>query len=276
MRRVLELTLLILLAWFVTPTAEAACSLSFATLNFGTYTGALQTGVTPATITCTLGTAYTIGLNAGTGIGATTTTRKMTGPGLATLSYQMFQDPARTINWGNTTGIDTVAGTGIGLAQTIYVYARMLAGQLVQPGTYVDTISTASASFTVTAVVQATCTFSATNMIFGVYTGVVLNAASALMITCTNGAAYTVGLSAGTSSGATVTGRLLTGAGGVEIGYSLFSDAARTVNWGLTSNTVAGTGNGVVQAIPVYGRLPAGRYVKPGTYTDTITATITY
>lgn len=124
--------------------------------------------------------------------------------------------------------------------------------------------------------VPATCSFLATGLVFGTYTGVVLEAQSALTINCTNTTTYTVGLNAGTSSGATVTSRLLTGAGGVEMGYSLFSDAARTVNWGLTTNTVAGTGSGAAQTIPVYGQMPAGQSVNPGTYNDTITATITY
>jgi len=274
--RALGSVLLTLLACFAAPAAEAACTLSWTALNFGTYTGTLQTSVSTGTVNCTSGSGYTIGLNAGTGVGATTTTRKMTGPGGATLNYQIFQNSARTVNWGNTTGTDTVSGTGTGSNQTINVYAQVLAGQSLGPGTYTDTISTATTSFTVTAVVQATCSLSAIALAFGTYTGVVLKAQSTLTINCTNTTAYTIGLNAGTSSGSTVTSRLLTGAGGVEMGYSLFSDAARTVNWGLTTNTVAGTGSGVAQTIPVYGQMPAGQPVKPGTYNDTITATITY
>ena len=75
---------------------------------------------------------------------------------------------------------------------------------------------------------------------------------------------------------ATVTNRLLTGTGGVQLSYALFSDSGRTINWGLTSNTVAGTGSVVAHAITIYGKMAAGKYVTPGTYTDTITATITY
>jgi spore coat protein U-like protein len=39
---------------------------------------------------------------------------------------------------------------------------------------------------------------------------------------------------------------------------------------------VSGTGNGNAQTLTVYGQLPAGQYVTPGAYADTITATITY
>jgi spore coat protein U-like protein len=70
----------------------------------------------------------------------------------------------------------------------------------------------------------------------------------------------------------------MTGPGAAVLGYSLFSDAARTVNWGQTigTDTVTGTGNGSAQAITVYGQATAGQFVAPGAYTDTITATVTY
>jgi spore coat protein U-like protein len=66
--------------------------------------------------------------------------------------------------------------------------------------------------------------------------------------------------------------------GSYTLNYSLFSDSARTVNWGNTvgTDTVAGTGNGSGQSIIVYGRLPGGQALNIGTYTDTITATVTY
>jgi spore coat protein U-like protein len=51
-----------------------------------------------------------------------------------------------------------------------------------------------------------------------------------------------------------------------------------STNWGNTvgTDTVAGTGNGAAQALTVYGQIAAGLYVTPGSYTDTITATVTY
>jgi len=117
-----------------------ACSVSVPTMNFGTYTGALSTpGATPMTVTCGFLTSYSVALNAGVGAGATTTTRKMTGPGSATLNYQMFQNSSRTTNWGNTS--DTESGSGTGSAQTLQIYRQAAAGQTVQPGTYTDTIT---------------------------------------------------------------------------------------------------------------------------------------
>jgi spore coat protein U-like protein len=89
---------------------------------------------------------------------------------------------------------------------------------------------------------------------------------------------YKVGLSAGAASGASVTSRRMTGTGGAQLPYTLYSDPGRTVNWGNTvgSNTLAGTGNGSARALTVYGRLVAGKFVTPGNYSDTIIATVTY
>jgi spore coat protein U-like protein len=115
-------------------------------------------------------------------------------------------------------------------------------------------------------------------MSFGNYTGTAANATSAVSVTCTNATPYTVGLSAGAASGATVSARKMTGPASGLLSYSLFSDPSRTLNWGQTvgSDTLTGTGNGAIQALTVYGQTPAGQYVSPGSYTDTITATITY
>jgi spore coat protein U-like protein len=70
----------------------------------------------------------------------------------------------------------------------------------------------------------------------------------------------------------------MTGPASAVLGYALFSDASRTVNWGQTigTDTVTGTGNGTAQALNVYGQATAGQFVAPGAYSDTITATVTY
>jgi spore coat protein U-like protein len=66
--------------------------------------------------------------------------------------------------------------------------------------------------------------------------------------------------------------------GAALLGYSLYRDSGLTQNWGVTigTDTASGTGNGAAQPITVYGQVPAGQYVTPGSYADTITATVTY
>jgi spore coat protein U-like protein len=133
-------------------------------------------------------------------------------------------------------------------------------------------------TFNVTATVPATCVVSATALGFGSYTGVVATAQTNVLVTCTNTTGYTVGLNAGLTTSATVTTRqmgITQPAGGLN--YSLFSDSGRTTNWGNTTGSwVSGTGSGAQQTLTVYGQVPAGQYVTPGSYTDTITATVTY
>ncbi|HEX7389293.1 MAG TPA: spore coat U domain-containing protein [Acidiphilium sp.] len=138
--------------------------------------------------------------------------------------------------------------------------------------------ATATTTFAVTATVQATCTVTATNLAFGTYTGVVDDASSTVSVTCTDTTPYNVGLNAGTATGATVTTRKMTGPSTSLLGYGLYQDSAYTKNWGQTvgTDTVAGTGTGAVQDLTVYGQVPAGQYVTPGAYSDTITVTVSY
>lgn len=137
--------------------------------------------------------------------------------------------------------------------------------------------STATTTFTVSAQVVATCTIAATNLSFGNYTGVVNTATSTITAQCTNTTPYNIGLNAGNASGATVTTRAMQN-GTTLLGYSLYSDSGRTINWGNTvgTDTVSKTADGAADALTVYGQIPAGEYVAPGAYSDTITATITW
>jgi spore coat protein U-like protein len=240
-------------------------------MSFGTYTGSVLNGTATGKVVCA--GAWDIPLNAGTGAGASETTRYMTGPGGAELAYQVFQDAARTINWGNTTDTEL---TGTGNANPIF-YGQIAAGQYAAPGTYTDLLSTSTTSFNVTATIVKDCGVSATAMVFGNYTGAVNNTTSTVTVTCTNTTGYTVGLSPGLATGATVTTRKMQD-GANLLSYALYSNSGRTTNWGNTSGTgwVAGTGSGVAQPLTVYGQIPAAQHPTPGSYTDTITATVTY
>lgn len=137
-----------------------------------------------------------------------------------------------------------------------------------------------SDTFQVTATVVAACSITANDLDFGAYSpvsGITADAATLLEISCTNGAPYEVGLSAGTTPGGMVSQRLMTD-GTHTLSYNLYIDAARTNVWGETPglDTLAGTGTGVLQLLTVYGRLPGSQSVPAGSYADTVTATITF
>lgn len=272
MMRRLALAVLLLIALGVRPAEAQTCTLTATNMMFGTYTGALLNGTSTGRVTCA--GAWTVPINAGTGAGASETIRYMTGPGGAELSYQVFQDAARTINWGNTTGTD-LAGTG---NANITFYGQITAGQYAVPGTYTDTLDTATTNFIVTVTVVKACTVTATPLAFGTYTGALISSTSTISVACTKTTAYNVGLNAGLATGATVTNRSMTGPSSALLGYKLFSNSGYTINWGNTvgTNTVAGTGNGVTQPLTVYGQVPAGQLSTPGSYTDTITVSVTY
>ena len=140
--------------------------------------------------------------------------------------------------------------------------------------------ATTTTTFNVTATVLAKCTISAANLAFGSYdaTAANLDASSAITVKCNNGKTYDVGLNAGSFSGATVSARSMSGTDPAGLAYTLYRETGRTSNWGNTvsSDTVSGTGNGSNQTLIVYGRIPTGQFVTAGSYSDTITATITF
>ena len=73
--------------------------------------GVLTDATADITIQCTDTTPYDIELDAGTTTGGTTTTRLMERVGgTETVQYQMFQDAARTTNWGEIAGTSTSTG----------------------------------------------------------------------------------------------------------------------------------------------------------------------
>jgi spore coat protein U-like protein len=73
------------------------------------------------------------------------------------------------------------------------------------------------------------------------------------------------------------------GSGTSRLAYGLYTDAARTIVWGdgsAASATVSDTlaaGVGTVNRVyPVYGRLPPGQSVPPGSYADSLLVTVSF
>ncbi|NEI52420.1 fimbrial major subunit CsuA/B family protein [Rhizobium leguminosarum] len=140
--------------------------------------------------------------------------------------------------------------------------------------------ATATGNMTVRITIEAECRIqTASDLDFGT-AGVIaakIDQTSTIGVQCTSGQTYNVGLNAGAGGGATTAVRRMTGPAGT-IGYSLYRDSARTQPWGVTigTNTVAGTGNGDVQNLTVYGRVPPQVTPAAGVYADTVAITVTY
>jgi spore coat protein U-like protein len=127
----------------VQATIIASCTINSAsTLNFGSI-GVLTAAVNQTStlqVQCTNTTPYNIGLDVGTGTGATVAVRKMTS-GANAVNYSLYSDSGRATVWGNTVGTDTVAATGSGASQSYTVYGRVTAQTTPAPGTYNDTVT---------------------------------------------------------------------------------------------------------------------------------------
>lgn len=129
----------------VTANVNDICNIAATPLAFGNFdpTGsAVQDGVSTLTVLCTNGTPYEIGLDAGSGAGATVERRKMTDLANNVLEYSLYQNGSRSVLWGNTIGNNTWAGTGTGAQEAIIVYGRILSGQAAAPvGAYLDMVT---------------------------------------------------------------------------------------------------------------------------------------
>jgi spore coat protein U-like protein len=124
-------------------TITASCIINTASnLNFGT-SGVIAANIDQTStlqVQCTNTTPYNIGLDVGTGSGATVASRKMTN-GANTIAYSLYSDAGRTSLWGPTIGTNTVAGTGNGASQSYTVYGRVPPQTTPAAALYTDTIT---------------------------------------------------------------------------------------------------------------------------------------
>ncbi len=139
--------------------------------------------------------------------------------------------------------------------------------------------SLVSSNINVTININSNCQLSTTALSFGGYdplSSTPNDATNTINVLCTLTTPYHVRLDRGVH-GSDVTHRQM-GNDGNRLNYSLFRDAGRSLNWGETDSvdTVESTGTGGAQAFTVYGRIPALQGVGAGSYSDTITVTVSF
>ncbi len=167
-----------------------------------------------------------------------------------------------------------------GMTELDYRFASTPAPKNADPDCITGVGGNARFPFTVTATVVNDCLISTTNIVFP-DTGslsAALAAPGSIRAQCTNGDAYRIDLSAG-SSGDVAARQMQRAGGGGTIAYQLYTDAGHTSAWGDgTGGTVraTATGTGNEQAFTVYGVVPAQASPAPGSYSDRITATISF
>ena len=141
---------------------------------------------------------------------------------------------------------------------------------------------TATGDFKVLLTVESICNLTAgaaSDINLGtVKDGTTKTGTNSIAVACSTGTLYKIGLkpSDGSAGGIGV----LTGPEASTIGYKLSKDADGKTPWGNTAitNTVDATGTGVLKPIsyPVYATTTTSTDVMPGTYSDTVTVTVTY
>ena len=139
---------------------------------------------------------------------------------------------------------------------------------------------TTTTTMTVSTTMSASCSVSASALSFGTSVPSPMTAAvdgtATITATCTNGRPYSIGLDRGSSPTGTESLRQMTGSGGT-VNYAIYSDASRTTVWGSAdSSLVRQTGTGLAQPLTAYGRMPLQTGVVAGTYTDSVTVTVTF
>lgn len=153
---------------------------------------------------------------------------------------------------------------------------------------------TITASTKATATISSSCQITATNINFGELGGAAQLVWSPsngnVSVLCSNNASYTIQLNSGVNNGSASSRYMVGQKSGDKILYIICKTASFSGTWGQAGGQctngpwytqgsfnypVTGKGTGVIQNYPTYGGVQSG-YYTPDTYTDTITATITY
>ncbi|MFT4256544.1 MAG: spore coat protein U domain-containing protein [Pseudoxanthomonas sp.] len=228
------------------------------------------------------------------------------------MNYYLYSDAALTqllgpVGGGYTTYELTAVASGsyVQVATPLTVYGQVPSGQSLSAGSYQEqnqtgtlyyrystsgyptscttggsgggTVSTSSSG--ITATYADTCAIStATDLSFGSVDSLASaqDQTSTITLRCPSGTAWKLGLDNGSNASGTT--RRMTDGSSHYLTYELYQDSSRSTRWGNTvgTDTVAGSGSGSTQTQTVYGRVPAQTISAAGTYSDTVTVTLTF
>ncbi|GGP37365.1 Csu type fimbrial protein [Shewanella saliphila] len=131
----------------VNGTADAGAGINkFGSVDFGEQSNldlfidaesAGAAGAGSIELTCNTSLAYSVALDDGSNPQAGQ--RRVSRGGLDFVNYELYQDAARSVRWGE--GPQSQALTGTGAVQPLTIYGRVLAGQTTPAaGNYLDTV----------------------------------------------------------------------------------------------------------------------------------------
>jgi outer membrane usher protein len=159
--------------------------------------------------------------------------------------------------------------------------STLLSTALVAAGT-APVFAADTTTFNVEIVILKACDVdaaAATDVDFGDVASTAVNTdnAGSLSVLCTPLTPYNISLDNG-ENGASIATRSMTDSTTL-VPYQLYRAAARGAGdvWGATvgTDTYSSIGTGLVQVVPVYGRVPSANF-PAGSYNDVVTATIIY
>jgi spore coat protein U-like protein len=127
---------------------QADCSVvaGNAALDFDTYDSS-DSGPTLAnttfSVTCTSATDVTVSLDEGSNADGTTRRMSSNGGGGPLLTYELWQDPARQIKFGDDSGLGTSKSipVEVGPGTEVPVFGSIVPGQQVPAGSYQDVVN---------------------------------------------------------------------------------------------------------------------------------------
>ncbi|MCA0403676.1 MAG: spore coat U domain-containing protein [Proteobacteria bacterium] len=135
-----------------------------------------------------------------------------------------------------------------------------------------------------------TCTTSATGLAFGSYNpllNVNVDNMNTVSVTCSAlivglDVSYVIALNPGLNGSFTTSRRMKNGTSNF-LNYNIYTTTARTVVWGDGTSSTATISDAyllnllsVTRNYTAYGRIPSAQNPIPGSYTDTVTVTVTY
>lgn len=186
------------------------------------------------------------------------------------------QSGVSTIGNANTLYSESYTGTAAYVDVSVGLLATLLINCPIAAPTFRIPIP-----LTVQATVQKNCTINATNLAFppqGLLNHVV-TANGQITVRCTNNNAFSVALNGGSVAGNVAARKMKHATAADTVSYQLYQDGGYATVWGdgITGGTpLTGTGTGANQQFTVYGRVPVQTTPRPGDYTDTVIATITF
>ena len=129
----------------VTATVTNNCTISTTPVAFGSYDPVVANATAnldatgSVVVACTKGATATVGL--AVGANGTGSTRRMKDAGANYLSYELYQESARSTVWGNSGSALLSPGAAPSkAARTFPVYGRIAGNQDIPAGSYSDTV----------------------------------------------------------------------------------------------------------------------------------------